>query len=172
MAQKDVGAITKICRSWYDGALLSKYFYQKNEKVLRLGLQTATPARLFFTGGWLEWFALSTVLKLQDTFQKTPISVARGAKVQFPNEDLFELDVVALFEKQLFVIECKSGEFRSEINRLSRLQKRLGLDGRFFVICSPQLDEAQAKSMTAMYGISFVNLQMLAPHIQRTLAAG
>lgn len=167
--QNHIGVITKLCRSWYSASLFSKYFYQKNEKVLRLGLQAAIPVRQFFTGGWLEWFVLDAVLKLQLNFKQAPISIARGAKIQFPNEDVFELDVVALFGKKLLVIECKSGEFRNEIDRLSRLQKRLGLDARSFLVCSPQLDDAQAKSMSAMYGMTFVNLDMLESHIQHTL---
>ncbi len=93
-------------------------------------------------------------------------SCARGVKVVFPNEDLHELDVVCLPEgRPPICIECKSGEFRRDIDKYLRLRKRLGLDRQHFVICAADLTQEQAAGLTAMYELTFVNLETLAPHL-------
>lgn len=167
MAQKDAIAIQNLCRDWYQGALFSKYFYQKNEKILRLGLQPALPAKQFFEGGWLEWLALDTVLDNLKHAKSNPISCARGVKITFANEDLHELDILALFGENIVCIECKTGEFRSEIDKLIRLKKRMNIPQNQFIILSSQLETDQTTGLSAMYGMTFVNIETLKPHIEK-----
>ena len=98
------------------------------------------------------------------------VSYARNVKVVFPNEDLHELDVVCLPTGQMPIcIECKSGEFRREIDKYLRLSKRLGVGKERFIVCSTDLTEAQAQGLTAMYDLSFVNLQTLKKHLQKII---
>lgn len=165
MAQKDVQALTTLCRQLYSHTLFARYHYQKVEKVVRLSLQSAPKVRQFFEGAWLEWYAL---LELLDILQqrKLAFSCARGVKVMFPNEDVHELDVIALPAGQSPIcIECKSGEFRRDIDKYQRLRKRLGIERHRFVICSTDITEEQASSLTAMYDLTFVNLQSLPRHL-------
>lgn len=167
MTQKDAVALNRICKDWHQGALFAKYFYQKNEKIIRLGLQSATPARQFFEGAWLEWLALDSMLETITSNGKKPLSFARGVKITFPNEDLQELDVVGLIGQSMVCIECKTGEFRSDIEKLARLKKRLNLPQEQFIICAAQLDTEQANALSAMYGMRFLNIPMLKPHLQQ-----
>lgn len=165
MAQKDVQELTTLCRQLYSHTLFSRYHYQKVEKVVRLTLQSAPKVRQFFEGAWLEWYAL---LELLDVLQqrKLAFSCARGVKVLFPNEDVHELDVVALPAGQSPIcIECKSGEFRRDIDKYQRLRKRLGIERSRFVICSTDITDEQAGSLSAMYDLTFVSLQSLPRHI-------
>ena len=90
----------------------------------------------------------------------------------FPNEYLHELDVIALPEGQAPIcIECKSGEFRRNIDKYLRLRKRLGIDRNRFIICATDLNDEQAAGLTTMYELTFVNLESLCRHLQ-TLAQG
>ena len=134
---------------------------------MRLTLQTAPVVRQFFDGGWLEWYAF--IEQIRQTRQRgQAFSCARGVKVVFPNEDLHELDVVCLPEGQPPVcIECKSGEFRRDIDKYLRLRKRLGLDRSRFIICAADLTQEQATGLSAMSELTFVHLQTLAPHLAR-----
>lgn len=171
LAQKDAQAINQLCRKLYEHTFFARYHYQKPEKIVRLTLQPATAIRHFFEGGWLEWYALMTLLGQVES-HPGGVSCARSAKVVFPNEDLHELDVVALpAGQQPICIECKSGEFRRDIDKYLRLKKRLGLDRGRFVICSAELNDEQAAGLSAMYELSFVNLQTLAPHLQRLISS-
>ena len=167
MAQKDAQAINALCRQLYSHTFFARYHYQKPEKIVRLTLQTAPAVRQFFDGGWLEWYAFMALIDhLQQRGQN--FSCARGVKVVFPYVDRHELDVLCLPAGQAPIcIECKSGEFRRDIDKYLRLRKRLGLDKSRFILCAADLTEEQAAGLSAMYDLSFVNLQTLGAHLQR-----
>ncbi|MFN3984714.1 MAG: hypothetical protein ACK4KV_04455 [Rhodocyclaceae bacterium] len=169
-SQREQQQITAFCRMLYDYSFVSKYFYQKNEKVIRMGLQASARVRDFFAGEWLEWFALMQVLQ---TAQKSGgrSSCARSLKVVFQNEDVHELDVFALLGGTVSLcIECKTGEFRPFIDKYDSLRRRLGLNRKQFVVCVAGLADEQASGLGAMYDLTFVNEAGLARHIETLLA--
>lgn len=169
LPQKDAQAVNQLCRNLYEHTFFARYHYQKPEKIVRLTLQTAPAIRQFFDGGWLEWYALVCLLEHARN-RGAGFSCARGVKVVFPNEDLHELDVVCLPEGQPPIcIECKSGEFRRDIDKYLRLRKRLNIDRGRFLILSTDLTQEQAAGLSAMYDLSFVSLQTLREHLQRLL---
>ena len=156
-----------LCRNLYEHTFFARYHYQKPEKIVRLTLQTAPAVRQFFDGGWLEWYALMSLLD-HTRSRSSSFSCARGVKIVFPNEDLHELDVVCLPQgQQPICIECKSGEFRRDIDKYLKLRKRLNIDRSRFLICSVDLTQEQAEGLSAMYELSFVNIQMLKEHLQK-----
>ena len=167
LAQKDAQAVNNLCRQLYEHTFFARYHYQKPEKIVRLTLQTAPAVRQFFDGGWLEWYALMSLLD-HTRSRSSSFSCARGVKIVFPNEDLHELDVVCLPQgQQPICIECKSGEFRRDIDKYLKLRKRLNIDRSRFLICSVDLTQEQAEGLSAMYELSFVNIQMLKEHLQK-----
>ena len=102
--------------------------------------------------------------------KRSAFSCARGVKVTFANEDLHEIDVMALVNSQTPIyIECKTGEFRRDIDKFLRLKKRLGLPRQQFIICASDLSEEQASGLSAMYDLTFVNLQTLAAKLQAVI---
>ena len=161
VAQKDAQAIQALCRQLYSHTLFARYHYQKNEKVVQLGLQSAPKVRQFFTGAWLEWFALMKgIAALQH--RQTAFSCARGVRVLFSNEDVHELDVVLLpAGRAPICIECKAGEFRRDIHKYERLRKRLGVEPTRFLICSTDISDEQAVGLSAMYDLTFVSVAAL-----------
>jgi hypothetical protein len=166
LSQKDAQSLNTLCRQFHSQSLFATYRYQKPEKIVRLTLQTAPAVRQFFEGGWLEWWVLISLLE-QLRAQKRAFSCARGVKVVFPNEDLHEIDVMALVDGQTPIyIECKTGEFRREIDKFLRLKKRLGIPRQQFIICASELSAEQAAGLSAMYEMSFVNLDTLAAKLQ------
>jgi hypothetical protein len=166
LSQKDAQAINTLCRQLYSHTFFARYHYQKPEKIVRLTLQTAPAIRQFFDGGWLEWYAFMELLT-QLRMHGRGASCARSVKVVFPNEDLHELDVIALPDGQSPIcIECKSGEFRRDIDKYLRLRKRLGIDRSRFIVCATDLTDEQAAGLTKMYELTFVNLSSLKPHLE------
>ncbi len=169
ISQKDAQILNNLCRHFYSHTLFARYSYQKPEKIVRLTLQTAPTVRQFFEGGWLEWFVLVELLE-QLKAKKCAFSCARGVKVIFPNEDLHEIDVMALVDGQTPIyIECKTGEFRREIDKFLRLKKRLNLTRQQFIICACDLSDEQASGLTAMYDLSFANLNTLPAKLQAVI---
>ena len=96
-SQKDGQAINAFCKRLYEYSFLAKYFYQKQDKLIRVTIQSAPAVRSFFSGEWLEWYAL---MKLLAFFRDRgrAFSCTRNLKVTFANEDLHELDVFFLVD--------------------------------------------------------------------------
>ena len=160
-------ALLAFCQQLYDFSLVAKCFYNKQENNIRLILQTAPAIRQFFNGEWLEWHALMSSLRYAKE-RRRRISCARGLEIVLTNGDPYELDVFMLVDGTTPIcIECKSGEFRQNIDRYLALKKRLGLAGKQFVMCIAGLEDEKARAYTAMYDISFVNEQGLAEHLSR-----
>ncbi|GHA01120.1 hypothetical protein GCM10008090_07780 [Arenicella chitinivorans] len=167
--EQDQKTIRHFCQELYDYSFVAKYFYHKKEKFVRLTLQTAPKIRAFFHGVWMEWFALITVLKLMQD-KNLSSSCARSVDVRFQDGSRNELDIVLVSKQgQPICIECKSGEFRHDIEKYLTLRKRLKLSKQQFVLCVFGLSDEQATGMTAMYEITFVNERTLAPYIESQL---
>jgi len=66
-------------------------------------------------------------------------------------------------------IECKSGEFRHDIDKYLSLRKRLNLNKGQFIICVFGLSQEQASCMTSMYDLTFVNERSLVRQIQTVI---
>lgn len=170
-SQKEAQQINNICREFYSHTLFSRYTYQKQDKLIHLKLQAATPIRQFFNGTWLEWFALNEILTLAKQYGKNyNFSCARSAKIRFTNEDLHELDVLFLPKnKQLIVIECKTGEYRQNLDKYLNLRKRLNIPADNFILLVTNINEAQAKSLSSMYQLTFVTLTGLIEQLKKVM---
>lgn len=169
LSQKEGQAVNAFCKRLYDCAFLAKYFYQKQEKIGRATIQSAPAVRQFFGGEWLEWFAFMKTLALLQA-RKREFACARQLSVIFPNEDLHELDVFFLLDGATpIVIECKTGEFRQDIDKYLKLRKRLGIDRSQFILCATSLTEEQAAGLSSTYELTFVTLAGLSAHLARLL---
>lgn len=170
LSQKDGQAINAFCKRLYEHTFLAKYFYQKQDKIGRATIQSAPAIRNFFAGEWLEWYALMKLLAFFREGQRI-FSCARNLSVVFPNEDLHELDVFFLVDEDTPVcIECKTGEFRQDIDKYLRLRKRLGIDRSQFILCCLGLDDEQAAGLSSMYELSFVSPTGLPGHLAKQLS--
>ncbi len=156
-SQQDIRILTNYCKELYDYSLVAKYFYKKSEKRIHLILQKTGSVVNFFNGEWFEWFVF---MKLLILFYEKDIafSALRSFKVQFPNQDKYEVDVFFLINDTIpLFIECKSGEFRSTIEKYHILRKRMEIEKENFTMLVLGLSDEQAKGLTSMYDITFVN---------------
>jgi len=154
---KEIQGINSFCKELYEYSFVAKHFYEKKDQVIRLTLQTAPRIRRFFDGLWMEWF---TLIKLLYLFQDTKIAPActRSLRVSFKGGKSNELDIFVLSSAGVPVcIECKSGEFRHDIEKYLDLRKRLGISKRQFIVCVFGLSNEQAAGMTSMYDLTFAN---------------
>jgi len=167
--QKQIKAMTKFCQELYEYSFVAKYFYQKKEKIIRLTLQTAPAIKKFFLGEWMEWFVLIKTLEFFREKQ-LPCACLRNLAVTFPNEDSHELDVFFLINNRIPVcIECKSGEFRQQIDKYSKLRKRLKIDKTQFLLCVIGLSLEQTQGLTSMYDVTFVNEKNFLQYVEHLL---
>jgi hypothetical protein len=158
-------AIETFVRQLHQYSLISRYIPNKEEKSIRLVLQNAPGVRRFFAGEWLEWYALMTGLRICQE-RKAEFSCARNLTLSFPPNEKRELDVFFLINKtRPLYIECKTGEFRQDLDKYISLRKRLGIEQRFFIVCVADLDPEQCKGLSAMHGMTFVNIHTLGQHL-------
>jgi phage FluMu protein Com len=163
---REIQQITSFCKALYEYSFVAKYYYQKKDKVIRLALQKAPKIREFFNGIWMEWY---TLMKLLEFFREQKVAPActRGLKISFTGGNSNELDLFVLTEKKVPIcVECKTGEFRQDIDKYLSLRKQLNINKNQFVICVFGLSQEQAQGMTSMYDLTFVNETSLIQHIQ------
>lgn len=165
--QNQTAFINKTFREFYNHTLFARYNYNKQAQKANIVLQTAVPIKSFFMGGWLEWCVLSEILSQINELQNKPkFSCAKGVNIQLPNGDKHELDIVFLNHRnELFIIECKTGEYRSDLNKYLDLCKKLNINPSQFSLLVTDLNKEQASSMTAMYGINFISLMGLKNYV-------
>lgn len=163
----DAKTISAFCQQLYDFSFVAKCFHNKPENNVRVILQTAPAIREFFNGEWLEWHALMATLRYAKE-RKRRFSCTRGLNIVLNNGDPYELDVFVLIDGSTPIcIECKSGEFRQNIDRYLALRKRLGIEARNFIMCIAGLSDDNAKAFSAMYDLTFVSERELASHLTR-----
>ncbi len=92
--------------------------------------------------------------------------IARNLVLDFGKEKA-ELDVFGLVGGLPVCIECKSGEFRSRIERYQELRKKLGLDSRAFIVCVAGLEDGSLTGLSSMYKLTFVNESTLPQHLEK-----
>ena len=140
---------------------------QKTEKTLRLILQPTPVIRQFFNGIWLEWYAMMQALTYVQQ-RNLPFSCARNVVITLPNADMHELDVFLLMDhKTPICIECKTGDYKSSIEKYRLLKKSLGLQKSQFILCVADLSDEHAQGLSSMYDITFVNEKSLLTYLHR-----
>lgn len=111
-------------------------------------------------------------MKLLHFFREKKIAPActRALEISFNDNNSNELDLFILTEKNVpMCIECKSGEFRQDIDKYLSLRKRLDISKKQFILCVFGLSDEQAKGMTSMYDLTFVNETSLIEHIENVI---
>ncbi|WP_319588234.1 hypothetical protein [uncultured Desulfobulbus sp.] len=168
-SQKHLQEIVKFCDQLHKYAFVAKNYYQKQDKLIKLTLQTAPAIVQFFNGVWLEWFVFVKMLHFLRERQLS-FSGARSIIVTLPNEDYHELDTFFLIDNRIPIcIECKTGEFRQDLDKYSKLRKRLSVDKSQFLLCVVGLSDEQAQGLTSMYEVTLVNEKTFLPHVEQLL---
>jgi len=170
MEPKEANALIAFCHQLHDHSFITRYIHDKKEKSLKVVLQTALQIKQFFNGQWLEWFALIQALEvLQQAGSK--FSCARSLQIAYQNGEKHELDVLLLADGHLPVcIECKSGDYRSNIEKYRSLRKKLGLEKKQFIICVAGLENDKAQGLSSTYELTFCNEATLKQHLAELLA--
>jgi len=166
--KEEILVISKFCKEIYEYSFAARSYHDKKKNAIYLEIQKATKIINFFNGMWMEWYIYMMILeffKKRDT-QSNP---ARGIKLTYPNRDKNELDIFFIADNTPICIECKSGEFRGDIDKYLKLKKRLNLTKEQFIICIIGVDDSKTDGLTSTYDITFKNQNNLLEHIDQTL---
>lgn len=162
---KKIAVIKDFCQQLYDYSFVSRYSFDNKNKSVHMKLQTVPIISQFFLGEWMEWFVFMKILNLLQE-RGVPVSCLRSFHVNFQNKGRFEIDGFFLIADKIPVcVECKTGEFRSDIKKFSILRKKLGLYQTQFLVCALGLDDAQIQGFNGMYDVTFSNQSGFLEHI-------
>lgn len=165
--QEHLESLGSFCETAYRFAFFKKYFHKKDGEMTIL-LSDIPQIQKFFQGDWLEWYGFMKVASYL-VEQKKNFSCTRSSQVQFKTHRN-ELDIFFLINgKSPIWIECKTGEFRDSINKYQQLRKQLNLTKKRAILLVSGLYEQEAKVMSNMYYLTFVNEKMLIPHLKTVL---
>lgn len=163
----DARRLSNFCQQLYDYSFVTRALANEQKNNVLLAIQTAPTIRHFFNGEWLEWFALMSCLQ-HATERGKRFSCARNPRLTFADGEQFEIDVFVLIDGQLpIAIECRSGEYRQDIDSHVVLRSRLGLSGDNLIFCIAGLEDEMTRGLSAMYDLTFVSERGLTPHLGR-----
>ena len=168
-SKKDINIIKSFCKEIYDYSFASRYYYDKKKNAIYIEIQKATKIVNFFNGIWMEWYIYMMLLEIFKT-KNISYSLVKGLKVTYANKDKNELDIFFIVDDIPVCIECKSGEFRRDIDKYLKLKKRLRLKKEHFIICAIGLDTVQTDGLTSTYDITFTNQNNILEHINNILS--
>lgn len=164
-SKEEAKAIQAFIQQLYEHSLIARFISNSKEKNIHIVLQNAPSVRRFFAGDWLEWFALMAGLRVLQE-RHIEFSCARNLTLTISPNEKREIDVFFLINNtQPLFIECKTGDFRQDLDKYVALRKRLSIDQKHFIICVADLDIEQCKGLGAMYGMTFTNTQSLGEHL-------
>lgn len=164
--KEEIKQIVAFCKILHQFTFIARYNHKKKDNVIYLTVQDAPRIKNFFNGMWMEWYVL---VKLITFFKEKHLNlpIVRGANLTFQNREKNELDIFFLYnQKEPVCIECKTGEFRQDLNKYLALRKKLGIKKEHFILCVFGLEKEQAEGLTTMYEITLVNEATLIEHIE------
>ena len=168
-SKKEIEVITEFGKTLYEYSFVARCYRDKKENIIRLTLQTSKTIVRFFDGIWAEWFVFMKLLSaLQDN--NLPVACLRSLVVKHSNDAANEIDIFFLVGDIPVCIECKSGEYRNDIQKYSSLRKRLKLDKENFLMFVLDPDEDQLQGLNSMYDLTFVNQDSLIKHVETLIA--
>ena len=128
--QKEIASITQLCTLLHDIAFLEEYRYLKSPKYHLYAKVNKIPIAInFFTGGWLERYVKTAVIKAINTSGlNLNYSYLKNPQIILPNEDDFELDILFRIKEHFFWFEAKTGDYQKYVEKYSKIARILRLD--------------------------------------------
>ena len=166
--QTQTRVLTSIARELGRSSVFSNYFYVKEYKVLNIGLSKQVEAQEFLVGGWFERFIYQTVEALL-TQAELPFEVLKNPQIQFPNQDVFELDLLFLIDGKPVLIECKTGKNSNYLNRhlekFSSHCRKLDIESDRAFLVVLDLDPAQEQDLANLWPFQFASQDSFLPKL-------
>ena len=170
--QTQTGVLTSLARELGRSSVFSNYFYVKEQKVLNIGLSSQVDAQEFLVGGWFERFIYQEVEALLVQLEM-PFEVLKNPHVQFPNQDVFELDLLFSIGGKPVLIECKTGKNSNYLNR--HLEKfashcrKLAVESHRAFLVVLDLDPVQEQDLANLWPFQLASHVSFIPKLRAAL---
>lgn len=173
--QNEIATICHFCTMLKNIAFLEQYTYRRSPAyIIQAKTSNMPKAQMFFSGQWLERYALNTVKRLIGEISvelDTTLDVEYlvNPQVILPNGNLFEFDVMFMINEKIFWIEAKSGDYQTHIAKYSKLVRQLGIDSDRAFLLLADVDDNVCRNLKNLYDMMICNLQDLKVYVRESI---
>lgn len=126
--QEEISACCQFCHQLHALAFLTEYRYHRAPRCLiEARTSTAPDVQNFLSGQWLERFIRQQVEAAAQCIGSVSLSILANAQIVLPNNDAFELDLLAALDGEICWIESKTGAYQQYVRKYSQIARMLGL---------------------------------------------
>ena len=124
--QENIADITLVANLSHKAGLLPSYKYVKSPQYKLYCEPPISPIAInFFTGHWLELYALRVVRDIEAK-SATDLSAVSGVHIELPNGDQFDLDLIFSVADRLIWVEAKTADdFSGLLPKYKRISELL-----------------------------------------------
>jgi hypothetical protein len=158
--QEQIGACCQFCHMLHQLAFLTEYRYHRAPQCLIEARTSAAPeAQNFLSGQWLERFIRQQVMSAAAAASCPGLSLLANAQVVLPNNDDFELDLLAAAGGRVFWIESKTGAYQQYIRKYSQMARIFGLGSLRSFLVLTDVPAAVCDDLSRMTGMTVCRLE-------------
>jgi hypothetical protein len=168
-SQAELSLWTRFCSEMRDKGMLSQYRYDRVKRLIQLNVQPRGDIQNFFTGNWFERYTCQTIIEILKR-RKDLYSVLINPRVQLPNGDRFELDLLFLVNDQPLWLECKTGKDSHEhLKKYSNHRRMLAVPTSRSFLVMLEIEQSMAEDLTRLWDMTAVNQQMVIELVEASL---
>ncbi|MCW3053576.1 MAG: hypothetical protein JWN14_2746 [Chthonomonadales bacterium] len=166
--EKEISCSRTLAQKLYDCAYASHVHYDPTTKTLSLQLTDVTDVVRYMTGGWFERYAK---LQIEQVATRLGLShdILMNAEIVLPNHQAYEIDVLFMANDKPFWIECKTGDFRSELQRICTKKRHMGIPGAQAILAVFDIQDSDAAAIMATHGMCTVGSHLLIEFLSKVL---
>lgn len=161
-----------FAKKLHASGFLSQCHYHKTNRSLLFDPQPDGRVTNFFTGEWLERYALLTAVRRAESRlpeSQHPSTMSRVV-VELPDRLETELDVLLGLPDRVLWLECKTSDWQNHVMKFGRVARHMGIPARqaALVLLEP-LSPSEKKSASALSSMTVINPQELEAFIESAL---
>jgi hypothetical protein len=170
--QEEIGACCQFCHQLYQLAFLTEYRYHRAPHCLiEARTSTAPEAQNFLSGQWLERFVRQQVTAAAAAASCPELSLLANAQVVLPNNDDFELDLLAAAGGRVFWIESKTGAYQQYIRKYSQMARIFGIGSSSSFLVLADAPAAVCEDLSRMTGMTVCRPEDFHAAFQQAIAS-
>lgn len=166
------GQAVSRCIQWatklQERGLLQDVNYSRGNRTLSARTQAGGVAQAFFSGRWFELYLKAKIERIL-TARKLKFDTLMNACVRLPNGRSRELDLFFLVEQEPIWIECKTGAYRDQRDRLRKLRTQMQVPPERSILAVLDVSPASAADRSRRWGLAVTGTDGVEQTILRAL---
>jgi len=166
------GQAVSRCIQWatklQERGLLQDVSYSRGNRTLSARTQAGGVAQSFFSGRWFELYLKAKIERIL-TARKLKFDTLMNACVRLPNGRSRELDLFFLINQEPIWIECKTGAYRDQRDRLRKLRTQMQVPPERSILAVLDVSPASAADRSKRWGLAVTGTDGVEDTILRAL---